>query len=81
MSIGKRGVLLCDGCELPIQGERLTLSYQSLQGSVVPSSQMDFCSSACLAEHLYDEIYLERTNTEINNLRALLCPDCWEKTA
>ena len=79
MSIGKMGVLMCDGCHLPIKTEHLQLIH-SFVGQATKTT-MDFCSSECIANLLYDEVHGDWHQKDIDDLRSLLCPKCWEKTA
>lgn len=79
MSVGRGGRLVCDHCDLEIRGEHVTLSHGFVGHPNRPA--LDFCSSECLADHLYDEVHADRTHKEVESLRAMLCPACWTKTA
>lgn len=70
---------MCDGCHLPIKTEHINITHRFFEQAA--ETTMDFCCSECLADYLYDEVHIDRTQRDIDNLRALLCPDCWVKTA
>jgi len=79
MSVGKMGLLVCDGCALPLKTEHIRITHRFFEQAT--ETEMDFCCAECLADYLYDEVHSDRIQKEVDSLRTMLCPDCWTKTA